>query len=190
MIRLYHLSLNPKLTTLIPRIPKNAAIKAKQEDDVSKRVCFGRSVAGALSAVPHGEIGDVMYIYMPTSIDKKYVYYPTPYQVPDVGFTHEVWYTAPVSVKKVGALIIGNSILSKILHHPKDPELTAPAYKRNYKRFGKVPTKEERKEYLKTQSEYQEYVKNYRIGMLKGILGTLGGLAVFALVGSGIKRIL
>ena len=190
MIRLYHLSLNPNLTTLIPRIPKNSMTRTGLEDPVNKRVCFGQSVKGALSAVPHGQLGDVMYIYMPTSIDKRFVYHPTPEQVPWVSFTHEVWYTAPVSVKKVGALIIGTAILSKILHHPKDPELIAPVFRVNYKRFGKVPTKEERKEYLKTQSEYQEYVKNYRIGMLKGILGTLGGLAVFALVGSGIKRIL
>ena len=197
MIRLYHLSLNQNLTTLIPRVPKNQSVKAGLEDGVNKRVCFGQSIKGALSAVPHGEIGDIMYIYMPTAVDKRFVYYPTPQQVPWVSVTHEVWYTAPVSVKKVGALVIGNETFKKLLHHPVHPELTAPTYTANYKRFKGVPTEEERQAYLKTQNQYAEYMegrqKGYRRGLVKGLvkgtLGALAGLAIFVLVGSQIKRV-
>lgn len=185
-MRLYHLSMNPNLRTLIPRVPDNRPVKLGQEDGVNKRVCFGPSISHALMAVPHGDIGDIMYIYIPTSLDKRYIIKPTPDQVPWVSATHEIWYTAPVTVKKVGVLIKGDAKFLKLLHHPKNPELVAPTYKFNYKRFKNVPTKEERREYMKSQSEYQEE----RRERLKGfLLGAFGGLAVFALIGGAIRRL-
>lgn len=43
-MRLYHLSMNPNLRTLAPRVPDNGAVKLGQEDGVNKRVCFGPSI--------------------------------------------------------------------------------------------------------------------------------------------------
>jgi hypothetical protein len=135
-------------------------------------------------------MGAVLYIYIPTSLDKKYVYKPTPSEVPDVSVTHEIWYMAPVSVKRVGVLIVGDEIKHKLFKHPTIKNLEETLIWYNYKRFKRKPTKEEIKKYLSTQSAYQEYLKNYRLGVLKGIVGTLAGLSVFALIGSQIKKVL
>lgn len=190
-MRLYHLSPNPNLSVMIPRVPQNQATKHRHEDDVVKRVCFASSIHNALKAVPFDRVaGKILYIYTPTSIDNKFVYRPTPSQVPDVSATHETWYLAPVTVKKIGVLVIGDELKRKLMHHPKFPELVAEISSSNYKRFAQKPTKEQIAEYLKTQPSYQEYIRDYRKGILKGVLGTLAGVGVFAFIGHELKRLL
>lgn len=140
-MKLYHISQNPKLTTLIPSRPKNSWTEYGIEDGIHKRVSFAPTIMGCVRGVDDmfGK-GEVYYVYVPTSLSPKYIVKPTMRQVPDVNHTHEIWYTKPVNVKLVGAIEIqGPTSYKEIpIMQPKG-RLSMKVYNYEYKKL-KKPT--------------------------------------------------
>lgn len=187
MIHLYHLSTDPNLKTMVPRVPRNARVQRGQEDGVTKRICFAPSIHDATAAAPSSAEGAMLYVYSPVSIDPKAIYYPSPFQVGDVKYTHEVWYTKPCNVKKVAVILVGDVVREVFAPHPdakKFPGHYAQLTWKTYKKFNEVPTSKQRKEYLEQQKKYQASLREERKGL---ILGAFGSLAVFALIGGVLK---
>lgn len=189
-MRLYHLSTNPNLSTMIPRIPPYNRIKIGFENGTVKRVCFAPTIKNALSAVPSGSPGVLHYIYVAVSPKASLIYKPTSEDVPEVSMTHEIWYLGPINVKKVGILVIGDK------HSPEEFRravlggkrvFKSTLYRKEYKRFKVEPTKKEIKQYLRTQPEYQ---KERRSEIIKRVTPYAVALPIFMLVGGAIKRVL
>lgn len=191
-INLFHLSKDPNLKTMIPRVPNNRLVRSGKEDGKTPRVCFSKSIHSALASAPPARTGSVLYVYSPTSIDKSALYKPSLSQVPDSGFTHEVWYLKPVTVKKVGIIVVGDIIRSKYWYG-KERESHYDLTWHNYKEIDTPKNKSEIRAYLKSQPDYQRRKRSKRKELLRGMLGggfaTLGGVAVYMLVGNILKRI-
>lgn len=188
-MRLYHLSTDPNLTTMTPRIPPYNRIKIGFENGITKRVCFAPTIKNALSAVPSGKPGVVHYIYVAVSPDPKFIYKPTSNDVPEAGFTHEIWYLKSINVKKVGVLIIGDKFdpwdFSREVLHGKRI-FTSRLYRKNYKRFKKLPDEEEKREYLASQKELsKDLAREEFFKKLKRIFA----LPTFVLSGGSIKKV-
>lgn len=49
---LFHLSLDPNLKVMTPRIPNNRLVRTGKEDSVMPRICFAPSIHSALAAAP------------------------------------------------------------------------------------------------------------------------------------------
>lgn len=103
-MKLFHISPVPNITTLIPKRPKNGFIDDGFEDGKVLRISLAPTIMGCVRGVDYGYQEKIMYVYQPTSVNPKYLIQPTPRQVPDVRWTHEVWYTKPLNVKLIGAI--------------------------------------------------------------------------------------
>lgn len=95
---LYHLSRDPNLTILTPKIPETAV--AFNEDVSIPRVCFSPTIKGCLSALQ--DIGTEYYVYTP--VNQKLKGYSCKTHVIDAIITGERWIKKPVQVKKVGKI--------------------------------------------------------------------------------------
>ena len=95
---LYHLSCNPNLTILTPKIPETAV--AFNEDVSIPRVCFSPTIKGCLSALQ--SIGAEYYVYTP--VNQKLKGYSCKTHVIDAVITGERWIKKPVQVKKIGKI--------------------------------------------------------------------------------------
>lgn len=94
----YHLSLDPNLTVLTPKIPECAL--AMYEDVSRPRVCFSDFIEGCLSALH--DYPRKFYVYVP--VNNVELYSPTVSEVLDVKFTHEYWSLKPIEVKCIGII--------------------------------------------------------------------------------------
>jgi hypothetical protein len=200
-IRLYHLSMKPNLSAMVPRIPRSAA---QLENKNIKRISFAPSISSALSALPIVPIGKILYVYQAMSVDPKFVYKPTRKEVPDVGLTHEIWYLAPVTVKKVAVIIVGDPFKRRVLVSPENMAETWSVYNWNYKRFKNRPTTRERQEYFASQptttkvlesirkereERKQQALQSQNESAVKKTLKKVFNLPVFSLIGSKLKQI-
>lgn len=114
-MRLYHASLIPDLTTLIPKTPSHFLTKHLLEEGITKRVCFAPSIKSCLRAID-AKKNKIYYIYQPNGINEKYLYKPSREEVPDVSLTHEIWYLKPVSVRLVAVVVAGEVINTKVFY--------------------------------------------------------------------------
>lgn len=201
--RLYHISENPNLTVMTPRIPQNRLVSKGYENGTIGRVCFAPTIADCISAAPRGKAGEVLYVYLAQGVNPEYIYKPTINDVPDSKYTHEIWYLKPVNVKRVGVIVVGDAYLEQRFLGPQSFEKHFTLRWHNYKRFNKNgPTEEEKLEFLKTQPVYQgmlrkqeeeraEKEKMKKVGKAAAIVSAAlaSGLAVFSLVGNRLKPI-
>ena len=95
---LYHLSRNPNLTTLTPKIPKQAV--SGNEDVSIPRVCFAPTIEGCLSALQDNDAE--YYVYTP--VNQKLKGYSCKNHVIDAVITGERWIKKTVQVKKIGKI--------------------------------------------------------------------------------------
>lgn len=192
--RLYHISENPNLTVMTPRIPSNKLVKAGYENGTIGRVCFAPTIDYAIAAAPRGKAGELLYVYIPTSVDKSAIYHPTPQEVPDVTYTHEVWYLKPVTVKKVGVILVGDAYLEQRFLGPDSYKQHFILRFQKFKRFKNMPTEQEQLEYFKTQPEYYSYLKQKandkkRNAIISKVLTAAAGVPLLLLVGNKLKNI-
>jgi hypothetical protein len=116
-MKLYHVSPNPDLKVLVPRVPKNPATQSFQEDGVHKRVCFAPSIQQALRALASPINKETLYVYSPVGLNNRWIYKPKPTQVPDVGVTGEIWYLRPCQVKLVEVIVGGKRLGKQYLNY-------------------------------------------------------------------------
>lgn len=196
--RLYHISENPNLTVMTPRIPNNRLVREGYENGTIGRVCFAPNIDYAIAAAPRGKAGELLYVYIPTSVDKSAIYRPTPQEVPDVTYTHEIWYLKPVTVKKVGVILVGDAYLEQRFLGPGSYKKHFILRFQKFKRFKNLPTDEERREYWKENPVYYEKFvaeekrkqRNSVIAKVaKRALAASAGVGLFMLVGNKLKTI-
>lgn len=185
-MNLYHVSLNPNLATMIPRVPNSAATG---ENKTIKRVCFAPTIKSALAADPLQTYGRILYVYKAVSVNERYVYKPTTKEVPDAGFTHEVWYLAPVNVKKIAVIVVGDPYKRKVWVDPNDIFEDYSTYWWKYKKFKEYPSKEEINTYYKTQPITNKQMLQNKENKIKAALKKVFKVPVFSMVGGLIKRI-
>lgn len=107
----YHLSTNPELTELTPRVPECAV--GINEDITTARICFAPTIEGCLSALQ--TLDGYFYVYCITDEDKTIeIYHPASEEVCDQKITGEVWVLKPVKVTCIG------KIHSTDLHEAKE----------------------------------------------------------------------
>lgn len=107
-MNLYHLSKNPNLKTIEPRIPSTAAF---EENKATKRISFATSIDGCLKAVPFTPTNKTkLYVYTPI-IEKSTVgLLPTRIQVFDVNKTNEVWIMSPIKLRLIATIEIVDAV--------------------------------------------------------------------------------
>ena len=138
MIRLFHVSKIPNLTTLIPKAPNHFLTAHLLEEGVTKRVSFAPTIEKCLRAVQSHK-GDTYYVYVPTAIDKKYLRRVSIREVPDASLTGEYWYLKPVNVRLYGVIKAGKLFDGRVIRiggaeakRPADRPLFAISYNREY----------------------------------------------------------
>ena len=90
--------------TLTPRVPSNYMTRNGYEDGETPRVCFAKSIDGALKGLSQNLTGKEFYVHVPVAIDSKYLHTPSKEEVPDASITTEMWYTRPVKIKTLGKI--------------------------------------------------------------------------------------
>lgn len=103
MCMLYHLSENPNLTKITPRIPRYGV--EKFENLTIERVCFSKTIEGCLSALQ--DITPLSYyVYTPVKhIDELHHHIPTIYDVIDGPSNDEIWILEDVEVECIGKVL-------------------------------------------------------------------------------------
>ena len=94
----FHLSCNPNLKILTPKIPECAI--PERENVITPRICFSDSISKCLSALQ--SIPCEYYVYTPT--DDIELYSPTVDEVRDVKIHSEKWCLTEVEVKLLGKI--------------------------------------------------------------------------------------
>lgn len=186
-MKLYHISKNPNLSVLIPRVPNNYITRLAIENANTGRVCFAPTIKDCISAIDSSP-GELYYVYTATGVDPKYIHKPKRSEVPDVKYTNEVWYLKPVNVKRIATVVVGDVKLWETFNYNGH---TLERHSNNYKTFTTVPTEKEKNEYLMTQPFYKrslEYEKKYnnmerKRTILKALAFASGG-ALLMLVGN------
>jgi hypothetical protein len=89
---------------LVPRVPENYFTKNGYEDNKTPRVCFAKSIDGALMALSRRVTGETLYVHTP--INSVRYTTPTIKQVPDCKITGEVWVKEPVKIKYIGKILV------------------------------------------------------------------------------------
>lgn len=87
---------------LIPRIPDNFMTKNGYEDNTTPRVCFSKSIDGALTALSRNLEGEELFVHIPD--ESHNIYNPTIKEVPDKNITDEVWIKEKVNVRMIGKI--------------------------------------------------------------------------------------
>ena len=103
----YHISENPNLSVLLPRIPQSAYVPG--EDDTTKRVCVSDSIDGCITAIQPYSFPQKYYAYTPIDSNPS-IYVPSIDDVYDVKFTGEVWILNNVEIKLIGAIEVQKCI--------------------------------------------------------------------------------
>lgn len=107
---LYHLSTNPNIKRLMPKIPSCAV--GQYENLTAKRICFSDSIENCLSALQ--DIPNKFYVYTPIK-ENIATYTPTVNEVIDAKIHHEVWSFKAVNVKCIG--IIQSENYTEVTRH-------------------------------------------------------------------------
>jgi hypothetical protein len=194
-MNLYHISENPNLTLMIPRVPVNKLTKKGYENSTIGRISFAPTIGDCISAAPRGKAGEILYVYKPVQINKNAVYRPKPSEVPDAKYSHEVWYLEPTTVKKVAVIVVGDAFMQKQFLEPRAWEKHFILRYHNFKRFKNDPTKEQVDEYLNTQPMYQKQLQTLKKAeqakktLMKAALNAAGA-GVFLLVGNKLKSLI
>lgn len=122
---LYHLSQDPTLSKLTPRVPECAV--PCYEDCETPRVCFAPTIAGCLSALQSTD--SEYYVYTPAQEDLDF-YTPSTQEVIDSSLTGEVWIFQDVD------LICLGKISTKDLHRTTNEiEVVDRQGRKSYTRF-------------------------------------------------------
>lgn len=115
---LYHISDDPHLMKLTPRVPETAL--SHFENTRIPRICFGRSIQGCLTAIYQESTRHLVYVYQP---DPRYhetlKCYNAFEAVADAYRTGEVWCTE--SVKLIPIAILTNI---QVVGRSRDPKKT------------------------------------------------------------------
>jgi len=99
---LFHISPDPKIKEMKPRIPKTAMY---YENHATPRISFASSIKECIYAVSNDTLyNDVIYVYRPIITEDTFGYAPTSIQVPDANDTHEIWILTDVKVRLVGVI--------------------------------------------------------------------------------------
>lgn len=105
---MFHLSTNPDLPRLYPRVPNNIAVSEGREDATTRRVCMAPSIRGSISSI-RWEYKEVEYwVYVPERWRRwDEVYAPSEERVFDQWYTGEVWYTNPegLLLRRIGKVL-------------------------------------------------------------------------------------
>lgn len=105
--RLFHISENPNIGSLEPRIPRNFLVDKGYEDSKTQRVCFASTIDGCLRAMSANIKGKTFYVYNPE--EDQEVYIPTKEEVPDCRATGEVWVLNHVRLNRIGEIKVGEA---------------------------------------------------------------------------------
>ena len=98
---MFHLSNDPNLTVLIPRIPETAV--EMYENKTIPRVCLATTIDGALSALQ--TLSGNFYVYkVEIERGKHKLYAPSTEQVIDASVNGELWCLDPVQVTLIGQI--------------------------------------------------------------------------------------
>lgn len=132
-IKLYHLSeadLDKKI--LKPQIPDNYFTKNGFEDAKTPRVCFSKSIDGALKGLSQNLDGKILNVYIADNISKNSIYTPTINQVPDAKITDEVWVLSDCKLRYVGKILVSEDKNNKGYKFSYGPNKSAVLYGWNY----------------------------------------------------------
>lgn len=110
---LFHVSVNPYLKTLTPRVPYNGLMDYNMEDKFWRRVCFAPSIRDCLKAIAARPKGTTMYVYKGVGLNPKFIKKPNSRQVVDSEYTNEYWYLAPCRVKLIAQIEIGEKFKNR-----------------------------------------------------------------------------
>lgn len=131
-MQLYHLSMNPNLRVLVPKVPNNFLVRNGYEDGRRKRISFATTIAGCLRGLSMNVTGKVFYVYSPESLDQSAIIIPDLTMVPDARTTGEVWYMKPCRVKLIGIIEAGKMVYPRKY---KYGEHTATNYTARFKKL-------------------------------------------------------
>lgn len=187
-MKLYHISRDPNLKTMTPRVPRNYYTKVGWENGSVGRVCFAPSISNCLSAIPV-TTGELLYVYVAVSPNPAKIYKPSKKEVIDAEYTNEIWYLGTINVKKIATIIVGDTYLWNQFDN-RDYRLQYSKFR--YKKFKGVPTKEEREKYLNTQEGYLQenyYRKQNKFKLINTALAASAGTAVLMLIGNKLINI-
>lgn len=112
-MNLFHVSKNPNIKTLVPKVPNNWLTQNGLEEARTPRISFATSVDRCLRGV-YATPKTTYYVYVPVSIDKNYLRRPSVKDVPDRRLTNEYWYLKPVNVRLYGIVKSGKFISKDI----------------------------------------------------------------------------
>lgn len=91
---MFHLSPNPGLARLYPRVPRNMATECGLEDSTHPRVCLAPTIKGCLNAIKFSCELEDFWVYIPEYWRRhQKLYRPSVALVYDQEFTDEHWYT-------------------------------------------------------------------------------------------------
>lgn len=107
---IFHVSENPKLKILKPRIPNNILTNEGYEDNTIPRVCFSKSIDQCLMATGKLLEEKILYVYEPKeysvlNILENYELIKNNL-VPDAKYTGELWVLNEVKIKLLGEIKI------------------------------------------------------------------------------------
>ena len=112
-MNMYHLSrMNHDEVTFFPRVPKSVR---EDEDNITPRICFSKTISGAWRAHPAGGGGDLngmtrytdMYVHVPADkVNHFAVKKPDSCEVYDSSITDEIWLMEPAKLKCIGKIRI------------------------------------------------------------------------------------
>lgn len=138
MIKLFHVSKTPGISTLIPKVPDHFLTRHELEEGTTARISFAPSIEKCLRAV-QSRPGITYYVYTPTFIDKKYLRRVSVYDVPDARLTGEYWYLRPAPVRLYAVIKSGKLYGAEVFRvggvgkmRPKDRPLFAISNNREY----------------------------------------------------------
>lgn len=96
---LYHLSSDPNIKYLSPKIPQCAI--PERENRSIPRVCLSNSIEGCLKSL---DFPCKYFVYTPVDANIP-IYQPTTEQVRDAKYTGEVWVLEEIKVKMLGEIL-------------------------------------------------------------------------------------
>ncbi len=109
-LKLYHVSDNPHIKTLSPRIPKSEDINKGLENGTIKRVCFAPSIEQCLQAIC-AEKGKEYIVYVPKrNLMYSQIYKCNTQDAPGAYITDEYWCLTPIEVEPLYKVKVGNTV--------------------------------------------------------------------------------
>lgn len=132
VMNFFHLSTeNHDGEWFVPRVPAN---RMPSEDDHTPRVCFADELEGAFEAIcPAYRDEYCLYVHVPDNLDELIeagaFFDPDEEDVPDVGWTGEIWCLEPVRMRCISLIFIGyrhNGIEYDVVEY--DPDINTSTH--------------------------------------------------------------